>query len=77
MIRCGTCWTRGSGGLGKLAALGISRRLVKDPEVQNYLRMPVGYADQKNNRLPVCDTLRSRLQIYHKDKDYMDPQFNL
>jgi hypothetical protein len=25
----------------------------------------------------VCDTLRSRIQIYHKDSGYQDPQFNL
>ena len=47
-------------------------------EVQIYLRMPVGCIfEQANNRLIVCDSLGSRLQIYHKDKDYMDPQFNL
>ena len=40
--------------------------------------MPINCAfDQANNRLIVCDSLRSRLQIYHKDNDYMDPQLNL
>ena len=53
-------------------------RRVKTPEIQNYFRMPVGCAfDQDNNRLLVCDTLRSRVQVYHKDNDYLDPQFNL
>ena len=32
--------------------------------------------DQENNRLFVVATQRSRLQIYHKDKDYVDIQFN-
>ena len=73
-------------GLSKWAELSIAanpdmekaRRRVKTPEVQNYFRMPVGCAfDQASNRLLVVDTLRSRIQIYHKDSEYMDPQFNL
>ncbi len=51
---------------------------IKNPEVQNYLRMPVACTfDQSNNRLIVCDTMRGRLQIYQKDPNYSDPQFNL
>jgi len=73
-------------GLSKWAELSIAanpdmekaRRRVKDPEIQNYFRMPVGCAfDQATGRLVVCDTHRGRVQIYHKDDDYMDPQFNL
>ena len=73
-------------GLSKWAQLSINAnpdmakamRRVKTPEIQNYFRMPVGCAfDQANNRLLVCDTLRSRVQVYHKDDDYLDPQFNL
>ena len=73
-------------GLSKWAELSIianpdmekARRRVKDPEIQNYFRMPVACTfDQTNGRLVVCDTHRGRVQIYHKDKEYMDPQFNL
>ena len=73
-------------GLSKWAELSIAanpdmekaRRRVKTPEIQNYFRMPVACTfDRASNRLLVCDTLRSRIQVYHKDSDYMDPQFNL
>ena len=58
--------------------MGLARRRVKNPEVQNYFRMPVACAfDQATNRLIVCDTNRGRHQIYEKDKQYSDPQFNL
>ena len=33
--------------------------------------------DQAENRIVVADTQRGRLQIYIKDKNYVDPQFNL
>ena len=46
----------------------LARRRVKNPEVQNFFRMPVACAiDQSTNRLIVCDTHRWRLQIYEKD----------
>jgi sugar lactone lactonase YvrE len=73
-------------GLSKWAEMSLAAnpdmekafRRVKTPEIQNYFRMPVGCTfDQANNRLLVCDTLRSRVQVYHKDDNYMDPQFNL
>ncbi len=73
-------------GLSKWAQLSIdanpdmakARRRVKNPEIQNYFRMPVACAfDRKNDRLLVADTLRSRVQVYYKDREYMDPQFNL
>ncbi|MCH8832387.1 MAG: NHL repeat-containing protein [Chloroflexi bacterium] len=58
--------------------MGLARRRVKNPEVQNYFRMPVACIfDQPTNRLIVCDTHRGRLQIYEKDTGYHDPQFNL
>ena len=45
---------------------------------QKVFRMPVGCAfDQRTNRLIVCDTQRGRLQIYQKESDYADPQYNL
>ena len=47
--------------------MGLARRRVKNPEVQNYFRMPVACIfDQPTNRLIVCDTHRGRLQIYEK-----------
>ncbi len=73
-------------GLNKWAELSIAanpdmekaRDRVSNPEVQNYFRMPVSCIfDRTNNRLMVCDTLRSRIQIYNKDSSYQDPQFNL
>ena len=73
-------------GLSKWAELTVvaspdvekARRRVKTPEMQNYFRMPVACTfDQASNRLLVCDTLHSRIQVYYKDKDYHDPQFNL
>ena len=73
-------------GLSKWAQMSIlanpdmakAMRRVKNPEVQTYLRMPVGCTfDQANNRLIICDTMRGRLQIYQKDAKYTDPQFNL
>jgi len=58
--------------------MAMARRRVKNPEIQNYFRMPVGCLfDQGTNRLIVCDTQMCRLQIYVKDKNYLEPQFNL
>ena len=47
-------------------------------EQQRKFRMPHGcYFDRDNNRLIVADTNRGRLQVYVKDHNYLDPQFNL
>lgn len=47
-------------------------------EQQRKFRLPTGCAfDMENNRLFVCDTQRSRIQIYDKETDYVDPQTNL
>ena len=73
-------------GLSKWAEMSVAanpdmanaRRRVKTPEIQNYFRMPLACTfDQGSNRLLVCDSARSRIQVYHKDRDYLDPQFNL
>ena len=55
------------------------RRQVYDlEEQQKVFRMPTACTfDQENNRLIVCDTQRNRLQIYHKESNYVDPQYNL
>ena len=55
------------------------RRQVYDLEgEQKLFRMPVACAfDREANRLIVCDSQRSRLQIYTKEYNYVDPQANL
>lgn len=55
------------------------RRQVNNLEdQQRVFRLPVACAfDQQANRLIVCDTQRGRLHIYHKEYDYVDPQYNL
>ena len=54
-------------------------RRVPDAEQQlRRLTMPMGIAyDRSQERLLVCDTGRGRIQIYHKDHNYLEPQFNL
>ena len=56
-----------------------ARRRVDDLEQQQrYFRIPTSVNfDRENNRLIVCDTQRSRLQIYEKDNSFQDPQLNL
>lgn len=45
---------------------------------QRAFRMPVACVfDQETSRLIVADTQRARLQVYEKDKNYSNPQFNL
>ena len=40
--------------------------------------MPTAVAfDNVENKITVADTQRSRLQIYIKEEDYVEPQFNL
>ena len=58
--------------------MAMARRRVKNPEIQNYFRLPVACIfDQATDRLIVCDTQMCRLQVYVKDRDYVAPQFNL
>ena len=38
---------------------------------------PTGIAVDDQDRIIITETTRGRLQIYAKEKDYMDPQFNL
>ena len=55
-----------------------ARRRARTLEPEWRLSMPTSVAfDQKRYRLLVADTNRSRIQIYNKLKDYLDPQFNL
>ncbi len=54
------------------------RQMYNLEEQQRVFVMPVACAfDREANRLIVCDTQRDRLQIYHKDSNYLDPQQNL
>ncbi len=72
--------------LSKWALMGVeanpdimkARRRVKSLELQWRFRYPTAVAfDEVEGRLIVADCQRYRLQIYIKDKDYVDPQFNL
>ncbi len=52
-------------------------RRVKDRTTLGLFERPVGLTIDSEDRLIVTDSTRGRLQIYAKEKDYMDPQFNL
>lgn len=56
-----------------------ARRRVYDLEnQQRKFRLPMGCGfDGGTNRLVVCDTQRSRLQVYAKDNEFREPQINL
>ena len=38
---------------------------------------PRGVVVDSNNRIVVTDCMRGRVQVYSKDKNYLEPQFNL
>lgn len=52
-------------------------RRVKDTRPLGLFERPTGIAIDEEDRLIITDSTRGRLQIYAKEKDYMDPQFNL
>jgi DNA-binding beta-propeller fold protein YncE len=55
-----------------------ARRRVHTSEPEWRFAMPTGVVfDAQKARLIVVDTQRSRLQVYNKLKDYLEPQFNL
>ena len=55
-----------------------ARRRVKSLEREWRLYYPAAVAfDQVESRAIVADSQRGRLQIYIKEKEYVDPQFNL
>ena len=56
---------------------GKAYRRVKDTTPMARFHRPVGIAVDEQDRIIITDSIRSRLQIYVKEKDYMDPQFNL
>ena len=55
-----------------------ARRKVRSLEPEWRLVMPQGLTfDAENNRLIISDTVRYRMQIYNKVKDYADPQLTI
>ena len=55
-----------------------ARRRVYTTEPEWRFALPTSVVfDPRKSRLLVTDTQRSRIQIYNKMKDYLDPQFNL
>ncbi len=53
-------------------------RRAKNIEQMWEFKMPEGIGiDHETNRIIIADCFRRRLQIYVKEKDYIDPQFNL
>ena len=54
-----------------------ARKRVKSLEPEWRLFYPTSADIDKKGRLVIADQQRSRLQIYIKEKDYLDPQYNL
>ena len=54
-----------------------ARRKVKNVEQEWRLSYPSAVEIDDQRRIVIVDTQRNRLQIYIKEKDYVDPQFNL
>ena len=55
-----------------------ARRRVKHPELEWRFCHPVTVAYHRaSRRIMVVDTMRSRIQVYIKERDYQDPQYNL
>ena len=52
-------------------------RRVQDRTQIGLLDRPVGITIDADDNLIITDSTRGRLQVYTKEKDYMDPQFNL
>ena len=52
-------------------------RRVKDLTPFGRFERPVGITIDSDDRIVIADSTRGRVQIYAKDRDYKDPQFNL
>ena len=52
-------------------------RRVNDLTAVGKFTRPVGILVDDQDRIIICETVRARLQVYGKEKNYMDPQFNL
>ena len=57
--------------------MGRARKRVKSLESEWRFFHPSGVDIDEQRRIVVCEVQRSRLQVYIKEKDYVDPQFNL
>ena len=49
----------------------------KDKSQLGLFGRPTSISITKDDRIIVCDTARQRLQVYKKQKDYIDPEYNL
>ena len=52
-------------------------RRVKDLTPLGRFARPLGIAVDEEDRIIITEMTRGRLQVYAKEKDYLDPQFNL
>ena len=52
-------------------------RRLKDMTPVGRFARPVSILVDSEDRVIISETIRNRLQVYTKEKDYMDPQFNL
>ena len=52
-------------------------RRVRDRTSLGLFERPVGLTVDSEDRIIITDSTRGRLQVYAKEKNYLDPQFNL
>ena len=52
-------------------------RRLKDMSPVGRFARPISILIDSEDRVIISETIRNRLQVYIKDKEYMDPQFNL
>ena len=67
-------------GLASIVAnpdMGRARKRVKSLEREWRFDEPAAVKIDDKRRIVICEVQRSRLQVYVKEKDYVDPQFNL
>ncbi len=49
----------------------------KDKSRLGIFERPTSISITRDDRIVICDTARQRLQVYDKEKGYMDPEYNL
>ena len=52
-------------------------RRAKDKSAIGLFARPTSISVTKDDRIIICDASRQRLQVYDKEKGYMDPEYNL
>ena len=52
-------------------------RRVQDKSSLAAFERPTSIAIDENDRIIISESTRGRLQVYVKEKEYMDPQYNL